>query len=91
MATFVVEVYVPPSMASELSETIRRLGDARDHPPSNAPDARYVRSTFVLEDEVCFHVFEAASAAAVRDLGSRLALTFDRVLEAREAGIGNAI
>ena len=71
--------------------SIRRLGDSRDHLPDRATGARYVRTTFVPDDEVCFHVFEADSEAAVRDLGSRLALTFDRVLEARETGIGDAI
>ena len=91
MATFVVEVYVPPSKTGELEEVIRRLGDAREHAAPRAPDARYVRSTFLPEDEVCFHVFEAETAAAVRDLGAGLALTFDRVLEACERGVGDAI
>jgi hypothetical protein len=76
MRTFLVESYLPASRASELDDAIVRLSTA-------APGARYVRSTYVPEDEICFHVFEAESIDAVREAGERAALAFDRIVEAR--------
>ena len=83
MKLFLVEVYLPRARADELSESIPRQLRAS----ASAADAsvQYLRSTFVPEDEVCFHWFEAESADAVRVAGERAALTFDRIAEATEA------
>ena len=43
---------------------------------------RYVESIFVPGDEVCFHLFDAPSAAAVRRALEKAAVDFERVLEA---------
>jgi hypothetical protein len=84
MKTYLVEAYLPRARASELGEATARLSAAA--PASSRPPvrARYLRSTFVPEDEICFHVFEAVSAEAVREAGERAAVTFDRIVEARE-------
>jgi len=45
-------------------------------------DVRFVRSIFVPDDEMCFFVFEAESAAAVALLAEQAALPIDRVVRA---------
>jgi len=43
---------------------------------------RFIRSIFVPDDEMCFLVFEAESAAAVAHLAEQAALPIDRVVRA---------
>ena len=45
---------------------------------------RYVRTTYVPEDEVVLHLFEAPSAEALRTAGRTAALEFERIVEAQE-------
>jgi hypothetical protein len=83
MQTYLVETYLPRGRASELRASVMRLSSAFGA-PAPAGDVRYVRSTFVPEDEVCFHVFEATSAEAVRRVEASSSLTFDRIVLAEE-------
>lgn len=80
MTLYLVEAYLPRARADELADSIPRLLAA-----SGTASVRYLRSTFVPQDEVCFHWFEAESADAVRAAGERASLTFDRIAEATEA------
>lgn len=84
MKTFLVEAYLPRARAAELEDATARLSAAAPAASDDPLAARYLRSTFVPEDEICFHIFEAASAEAVREAGERAAITFDRIVEARE-------
>lgn len=43
---------------------------------------RYLRSTFVPEEEKCFCLFEGASEEAVRDVQDRAGLPYQRIHEA---------
>jgi Protein of unknown function (DUF4242) len=43
---------------------------------------RYVRTTFLPDDETILHVFEAPSAEALDEAGRRAALPFERIVEA---------
>jgi len=43
-----------------------------------------VRSTFLPEDEVCLHVFEAPSLQAAGEVSRRAAIAYDRIVEAVE-------
>lgn len=45
---------------------------------------RYVRTTFLPEDETVFHLFEAPSLEALRRAGRRAALPYQRIVEAVE-------
>jgi hypothetical protein len=49
-----------------------------------AQPARYLRSTYVPEDEICFHLFEAESVESVREASLLASLIFDRIVEAEE-------
>jgi len=46
---------------------------------------RYVRTTFLPDDETCFHLFEAASANVVEEASSRAELGRARVVPAIDA------
>jgi hypothetical protein len=45
---------------------------------------QYVRTTFLPEDETCFHVFEASSAEAVGAVSRRAGLGPARIVPAVE-------
>ena len=79
---FLVEVFVPRSEADALAAAEQRAREAARRLSENAAEIRYVRATYVPEDETCFHVYEAVSADAVGEAARRAALTFDRVAEA---------
>lgn len=46
---------------------------------------RYVRTTYIPDDEVVLHIFEAPSADAVGTAGRRADLAYDRIVEAVDA------
>ena len=88
MATFVIETYLSRARAGELEAVTARLREAIassaltiDRPEPASP-ARWLRSYFVPEDEVCFHVVEAESADAAFDLGRLAGLSPERVVRA---------
>jgi hypothetical protein len=47
---------------------------------------RYVRTTFLPEDETLLHIFEAPSVEALRNAGRLVALAYERIVEALEIG-----
>jgi hypothetical protein len=82
MAAFLVEAYQPRTRLNELAALVRRAAVVAQAMSADGAHVRYVRTTFVPEDEICFHLFESASSEAVEDLCRRAALIFDRVSEA---------
>jgi hypothetical protein len=78
---YLVESYAPRSGAA-LDESIARVQLAAKQIAAEGLVLRHIRSTFVPEDEICFHVFEAESPAVVDEVGRRAGLPFERVVEA---------
>lgn len=74
--TFLVESYLPRDRAGELDDAIARL-QALDTDGA----ARYLATFYVADDEVCYHLFEARSALAVREAAGPL-VTIDHIGEA---------
>lgn len=85
MPTFIAETFVPVTREDEVQATTERLSriDLRVDQGATA-GVRYVRSTFVPGDEVCFHIFEADSADDVVRIANDLGIRLDRIAEARE-------
>jgi hypothetical protein len=83
MKTYLVECYLPRARSTELAEVTTRLSTTGRGGRAAQP-ARYLRSTYVPEDEICFHLFEAESVEAVRAASLHASLTFDRIVEAEE-------
>lgn len=76
MRTFLVESYLTTRDESEL-ETVVRQARAVE----NALWIRYLGSLVLLEDEVCFHVFEAPSAGVLLAAADKAELLWERVAE----------
>lgn len=83
VATYMIETYLSRSRAAELEPASSRLRAAvAAVRPSGGP-LRYVRSFFVPEDEMCFHVVEAPSIEATLELSRRAGISPERIVEAQ--------
>ena len=85
MLTYLVEAYMPRSHAKEARSAARRARAAAEELSREGVQIRYVRTTFLPEDETCFHLFEAVAAEAVQEASSRAELGRVRVVSAIEA------
>jgi hypothetical protein len=73
---FLVEGYLATKNPAELEAV---AGRARAVEAGEA--IRYLGSLFLADDEICFHVFEAPSFAALLNASERAGLAHDRVVE----------
>ena len=85
MPTYLVEIFVPRSRAAEVRAAGSRASAAADEVSREGAPVRYVRTTFLPDDETCFHLFDAVSADAVEEVGRRAKLGQVRVVRAVEA------
>lgn len=76
MRSFLVESYLATRDPYELETLIRRA-----HAIEKARVIRHLGSLVLLEDEICFHVFEAPSAAVLLAASEQAELPCDRVAE----------
>jgi hypothetical protein len=83
--SFLVEVYLPRSRAREARATGCRARAAAEELVREGVSIRYVRTTYLPDDETCFHLFEAASAEVVEEASRRAELGRARVVPAIEA------
>ncbi len=77
MPSYVVESYAAGRVVPEQRERARRAAEL-------GTGIRYVRTTFLPQDETLLHVFEATSADALRAAASHAALAYERIVEAVE-------
>jgi hypothetical protein len=82
MQSYFAEAYLARPRANELPMHERRARSAAKELAQQGIAVRFVRSIFVPADEICFYVFEAASADAVSAACEHAALRFERVIEA---------
>jgi hypothetical protein len=85
MPSYLVEVYMPGSRTHEARATACRARVAADQLSREGVPVRYVRTTFLPDDETCFHLFEAASAEVVEEASSRAELGRARIVPAIES------
>ena len=81
MQTYLVEAYGANSDAA-FADARRRAVRAAEL----GAGVRYVRTTFLPEEETLLHVFEVRSAAELRRAVEEAALAYERIVEAVEAG-----
>jgi len=74
--SFILETYTPRLSSSDLDELAGRAKQAAAGTPVN-----HVRTYLVPEDEMCMHVFEAPSSAAIRDVATRAGLEIERIIQ----------
>jgi hypothetical protein len=82
--TYMVEAYMPHSHAQEARAAGRRARAAAEELSREGMPVRYVRTTFLPDDETCFHLFDALSANAVEEVSRRAKLGHARVVNAVE-------
>ena len=85
MPTYLVEAYMPRSHAQEARAAGRRAQAAAEELSREGIAVRHVRTTFLPDDETCFHFFEARAPAAVEEVSRRAALDRARIVPAIEA------
>jgi hypothetical protein len=84
LPTYMIEAYIPRSHAQEASAAGRRARAAAEELSGEGTPVAYVRTTFLPDDETCFHFFEAVSAGAVEEVSRRADLGRARVVAAVE-------
>jgi hypothetical protein len=84
MPKYLVEAYVPQSRAREAQAAERDARAAADALVREGTPVRYVRMTFLPDDETCFHLFEAASEEAVGEACRRAGIASGRIVPAVE-------
>ncbi|MBA3401156.1 MAG: DUF4242 domain-containing protein [Actinobacteria bacterium] len=82
---YLVEVYVPGHDVGELKHLAARAARAADELERQGRSIRYLRSIFVPEEEMCFHLYSAGSIVDVREASERAGVDPDRVAAAFEA------
>ena len=86
MPSFLVEIYLPRSGAREAQVSGRRARAAAEAlSREGAASVRYIRTTFLPDDETCFHLFEATAEEAVEEVSRRAALGRARIVPAIES------
>jgi hypothetical protein len=79
MPEFLVELYVSRSDGGAVESQAQSASIAAEELTREGRPVQYVRSIFVPEDESCFFLYEAATAADVEEAARRASLPFDHV------------
>jgi hypothetical protein len=79
-----VPIYLVESYASDRGDAFAEARERALRAAELGIDVRYVRTTFLPEDETLLHVFEAPSAEALERAGHLAMLAFERIVEAVE-------
>lgn len=82
MAQYLVEAYTPARRREDLRAVVTRVRNATAAMRRTGIDVRYLRPILVPEDEMCLHLFEAPSAAAVGQASERAELSYERIVAA---------
>ena len=85
MAEFLVELYVPRTDDAAVKRGAANARRAAKKLTREGTPIRYLRSIFVPEDEICFYLYEAETADAVREAMRRADLRFERVAAISES------
>jgi hypothetical protein len=81
MPEFLVELYVSRAQAATTGPGAERARRVAEELSDQGTAIRYLRLIFVPDDETCFHLYKASSVEAVRELGCRAGLQFERISE----------
>ena len=84
MPSYLVEVYFPRSPVDAARASGHRARAAAEAVSCEGTCVRYVRTTFLPDDEMCFHLFEAESQAVVEEVSRRADLGRTRIIPAVE-------
>jgi hypothetical protein len=87
---YLVERFLPGDPEAQLAAVADRASSSAEAMRREGIELRYLGSTLIPEDQMCFCLFEAPSAEAVGQANLRAGLTFERILEALSADVRRA-
>jgi Protein of unknown function (DUF4242) len=82
MPRYLVERYLPHTTPNRLATAALRAQQAAEQMSTKGVTVRYLHSTFLLQDEMCFCLFEAHSARVVAEANEAAGLPYERISEA---------
>jgi hypothetical protein len=82
--SYLVESYVPRVRVGEIDALTSRAREAAEGLAREGNDVRYLRSSFLPEDEMWLLWFDAPTPELVGEAGQRAGLDFARIVEAIE-------
>jgi hypothetical protein len=82
--SYLVESYVPRARGGEIGGLARRAREAAERLAREWNDVRYLRSSFVPQDEMWLLWFDAPTPELVGEAGRRARLDFARIVETIE-------
>ena len=86
MPSYCLELYMPRGSNARIEEAADDARRAAEALSADSVSIRYVRTTYLDEDDTCFHLFEAESAQEVAAAAHRAGLAGARITPAIEAG-----
>lgn len=86
MTQFLVEVFTPQASAGKLAAVERRAVLAARRLSGADGELRFVRATYIPEDEISFFLFDAPSSRVAALVAQRAGLEPIRVVEAVSSG-----
>ena len=84
MRSYIVEVYVTRAGVRDANASARRIQQAVAVLVESGTQIRHVRTTFLPDDETCFHLVEAPSSDVVDEACRRAGLGHVRIVVALE-------
>jgi len=85
MLSYLIETYLPRAAQRDPGRLAARARAAVEELSAAGVAIHYVRTTFVPEDETCFHVVDAAERQIVDELCRRAGIENARVVQAVDA------
>jgi hypothetical protein len=82
---FCLELYVARGSRAALEEAAGRARAAAESFGARGRSVRYLRSTYLPEDETCLHFFAAASPEDVAEAARQAGLTGERITRSIDA------
>ncbi len=82
MPKYMVERHLPGITSDQLSAAAARAKSTTAQMTEEGTPIRYLRSTFVPNEEKCYCLFDGPSADAVEQANKRADIPYERVVEA---------
>jgi hypothetical protein len=79
---YLVELYLPRRDEAALADAARRARVASEQVTNEGKHVRYLRTIFVPQDEICFHLYEAQAADVVGEASLRAQIEYERIVRA---------
>jgi hypothetical protein len=82
MDHYLVELYLPRRDEAALADAAMRARAASEQVTSEGKHVRYLRTIFVPQDEICFHLYEAQAGDDVGEASLRAQIAYERIVRA---------